>query len=52
MPLHKQLLEHFSAGDFVGFDALMREHVAGTRDNYVASLKARQVDRLAGPLRP
>ncbi|MEP6877084.1 MAG: GntR family transcriptional regulator [Burkholderiales bacterium] len=39
---HKQLLAHFSAGDFVRFDALMREHVAGTRDSYLASLKARR----------
>ena len=38
---HKRLLALFSAGDFAAFDALMREHVIGTRDNYVASLKAR-----------
>jgi DNA-binding GntR family transcriptional regulator len=38
---HKQLLELFRAGDFQAFGALMREHAAGTRDSYVASLKAR-----------
>lgn len=38
---HKRLLEMFGAGDFRAFEALMREHVNGTRDNYVASLKAR-----------
>lgn len=39
---HKRLLEFFGAGDFASFDVLMREHVLGTRDNYVASLKARR----------
>lgn len=38
---HRRLLELFRAGDFAAFGALMREHVAGTRDSYVASLKAR-----------
>jgi DNA-binding GntR family transcriptional regulator len=38
---HKRLLELFEAGDFKAFEALMREHVMGTRDSYVASLKAR-----------
>ena len=38
---HKRLLELFRAGDFSAFDALMREHVNGTRVNYMASLKAR-----------
>jgi DNA-binding GntR family transcriptional regulator len=38
---HKRLLEFFAAGDFKAFEALMREHVLGTRDNYVANLKAR-----------
>jgi DNA-binding GntR family transcriptional regulator len=42
---HKQLLEFFGAGEFGSFDALMREHVLGTRDNYVASLKARRTPR-------
>lgn len=40
---HKRLLALFSVGDFNAFEALMREHVVGTRDNYVASLKARRV---------
>jgi DNA-binding GntR family transcriptional regulator len=39
---HQQLLAHFSAGEFVAFDALMCQHVAGTRDSYVANLKARR----------
>jgi DNA-binding GntR family transcriptional regulator len=39
---HKRLLDYFSAGEFGSFDALMREHVLGTRDNYVASLKAKR----------
>jgi DNA-binding GntR family transcriptional regulator len=38
---HKRLLDLFSAGDFKTFEALMREHVRGTRDNYLANLKAR-----------
>jgi DNA-binding GntR family transcriptional regulator len=38
---HMKLLELFRAGDFKAFDTLMRAHVSGTRDNYVASLKAR-----------
>jgi len=38
---HKDLLKHFSDGNFSAFDALMREHVIGTRDSYLASLKAR-----------
>jgi DNA-binding GntR family transcriptional regulator len=38
---HKQLLQLFRAGDFAAFDALMREHVLGTRASYVAKLKAR-----------
>jgi DNA-binding GntR family transcriptional regulator len=38
---HKRLLELFRAGDFPAFAALMRDHAAGTRDSYVASLKAR-----------
>jgi len=36
------LLAYFSDGDFAAFDALMRVHVAGTRESYVASLKARR----------
>lgn len=43
---HTRLLELFAAGDFVAFEALMREHVTGSRDNYVASLKAREPGRL------
>ena len=39
---HRRLMEYFGAGDFKAFEALMREHVIGTRDNYVASLKARR----------
>ena len=39
---HQQLLAYFSDGDFAAFDALMRVHVAGTRDSYVANLKARR----------
>jgi len=37
---HKQMLELFRQGDFAAFEALMLAHVASTRDNYVASLKA------------
>ena len=39
---HSQLLALFKAGDFAAFEALMREHVTGTRDNYVASLRSRE----------
>jgi DNA-binding GntR family transcriptional regulator len=38
---HSELLELFRAGDFQAFEALMLEHVTGTRDNYVISLKGR-----------
>lgn len=38
---HKRLLALFDAGDFLAFEALMREHVIGTRDSYVTRLKAR-----------
>ncbi|HSW06967.1 GntR family transcriptional regulator [Aquabacterium sp.] len=38
---HTRLLRLFEAGDFTAFRALMHEHVTGTRDNYVNSLKAR-----------
>ena len=38
---HKRLLELFRKGDFAGFEALMREHVTGTRNAYVTSLKRR-----------
>jgi len=38
---HKRLLELFRAGDLGAFDALMQEHVNGTRVSYVANLKAR-----------
>ena len=48
---HKRLLELFRAGDFSAFEALMREHVDGTRDNYVANLKARQQVRATRPLK-
>lgn len=47
---HKRLLALFSAGDFAAFDALMREHVIGTRDNYVNNLKAR--NQVAGAVQP
>ena len=39
---HKQLLALFRKGDFPGFDALMRAHVAGTRENYVRHLNERR----------
>ena len=38
---HSELLRLFRAGDFKAFEALMRKHVTGTRDNYVKSLKGR-----------
>lgn len=38
---HRRLLELFRAGDFQAFGELMRQHAAGTRDSYVANLKAR-----------
>jgi DNA-binding GntR family transcriptional regulator len=38
---HSQLLALFRAGDFVKFEKLMRAHVTGTRNSYVASLKTR-----------
>lgn len=38
---HKRLLALFDAGDLPAFEALMREHVVGTRDSYVNSLKTR-----------
>jgi DNA-binding GntR family transcriptional regulator len=38
---HSGLLQHFRTGDFKAFEALMRKHVTGTRDNYVRSLKGR-----------
>lgn len=38
---HSELMELFRAGDFKAFGALMRQHVTGTRDNYVNSLKGR-----------
>jgi DNA-binding GntR family transcriptional regulator len=38
---HSDLLQFFRTGDFKAFDALMRKHVTGTRDNYVANLKLR-----------
>lgn len=47
---HKKLLEHFKAGDFGAFEALMHEHVTGTRKAYVASLEA-QSRRAAGASR-
>lgn len=40
---HSLLMQHFAAGDFEAFEALMRLHVTGTRDNYVRSLKSRPV---------
>ena len=36
---HSKLLAHFERGDFAAFEALMREHVTGTRDSYVTNLK-------------
>ncbi|CAN7252584.1 MULTISPECIES: GntR family transcriptional regulator [unclassified Variovorax] len=38
---HSNLLALFRAGDFAAFEALMRAHVTGTRNSYVANLKAR-----------
>jgi len=38
---HTRLLALFRDGDFAAFEALMRLHVTGTRDNYTSSLKAR-----------
>lgn len=38
---HSELLALFRAGDFAAFENLMRTHVTGTRNSYVASLKAR-----------
>lgn len=46
---HSQLLELFLAGDFKAFEALMREHVTGTRDNYVNNLKARAQAKVNEP---
>lgn len=46
---HVKLLELFRAGDFKAFDALMRAHVSGTRDSYVASLKSRGANGTAAP---
>lgn len=37
---HKLLLALFDAGDLPAFEALMREHVSGTRDSYLSRLKA------------
>lgn len=36
---HSAMLAYFSAGNFQAFEALMKEHVTGTRDNYVKNLK-------------
>ena len=44
---HKRLLDLFKAGDMPAFDALMREHATGTRNAYVANLKARQARGVA-----
>lgn len=38
---HSKLLALFRAGEFAEFEALMRTHVTGTRNSYVASLKSR-----------
>ena len=38
---HKRLLKLFRSGDWANFESLMCEHVIGTRDSYVANLKAR-----------
>jgi len=45
---HRRLMDFFGAGDFKAFEALMREHVMGTRDRYVASLKARKQNESQG----
>jgi DNA-binding GntR family transcriptional regulator len=39
---HSNLLALFRDGDFAAFEALMRAHVTGTRNSYVANLKARR----------
>ena len=41
MEQHKHLLVLFRDGEFAAFEALMREHVSGTRESYVTNLKAR-----------
>ena len=46
---HSGLLELFRAGDFKAFEALMRNHVTGTRDNYVNSLKGRAATKPVTP---
>jgi DNA-binding GntR family transcriptional regulator len=46
---HKQMLALFSAGNFSAFEALMREHVNGTRVSYFASLKARKQSTATAP---
>jgi DNA-binding GntR family transcriptional regulator len=38
---HQGLLALFQSGDFAAFEPLMRQHVTGTRDSYVASLERR-----------
>jgi DNA-binding GntR family transcriptional regulator len=38
---HSKLLALFRAGEFAEFETLMRTHVTGTRNSYVASLKSR-----------
>ena len=38
---HTQLMHLFRVGEFAAFEVLMREHVHGTRDSYLVSLKAR-----------
>jgi DNA-binding GntR family transcriptional regulator len=46
---HKRLLELFKAGDLKAFEALMREHVTGTRNAYLANLKVRNQRTPAAP---
>lgn len=42
---HTRLTKLFRAGNFEAFEALIREHVTATRDNYLTSLKARPATR-------
>ncbi len=48
---HKRMLELFKEGNLRAFEVLMREHVTGTRDAYVANLKARTLRPPTAPPR-
>jgi DNA-binding GntR family transcriptional regulator len=49
---HTELFELFRAGDFAAFGTLMRQHVTGTRDNYVNNLKGRAPAKPGKPALP